>query len=501
MHRPRETSCKTRTILGSMPAAGRPASRRALEEARFRPLGLVLRLRADHRAVLAAAADAFRGFGPADPGAVPDLDFLLLARRRGDDDDRARGTAGGAGGSGDDRGAGGNGPPVYAERGDRVVVTDRGSTLIVDRRRGRARARLSPALLADPARLRVELLELALQLMLPCRGFFGVHGAAVAGARRAALLRAAGGGGKSTLAYAAASRGPLGLRALAEDVVWIDLARGWWWGLPWWAHPRPEAGGLFPELAGRAPVLWRGGGPKLAVALESIRPGSTASRALAGPVILVRRRPGTAAAVRLVPLALPEALELWSAGRAGTEESFPGYHRHVEELLRGNAWRLDLGDGLDAVLAALAAIAELLAAVEAAERVPGTAAAPAAPAASPASSVPVIACRAESMPQAGAPGMTSQPQPKILQAGEFFHKERFGPETVNRGAVLLECEWDGGVFESGVMLGGLFRDGEFRGGTFWGGIFWAGRWRGGTWESGFDREGRYRPRTDAPEYG
>ncbi|HTQ80959.1 MAG TPA: hypothetical protein VMM92_13255 [Thermoanaerobaculia bacterium] len=88
----------------------------------------------------------------------------------------------------------------------------------------------------------------------------------------------------------------------------------------------------------------------------------------------------------------------------------------------------------------------------------------------------------------------------VLNPGEFFHKARFGPEVVNRGAVLLECEWSGGVFESGVMLGGLFRGGEFRGGTFWGGVFWEGRWLGGSWESGFDREGRYRPRTDVPDY-
>jgi hypothetical protein len=62
----------------------------------------------------------------------------------------------------------------------------------------------------------------------------------------------------------------------------------------------------------------------------------------------------------------------------------------------------------------------------------------------------------------------------VLAQGEFHHKRRFGPETVNRGAVLLECEWDGGVFESGIMMGGIFRSGEFRGGTFWGGVFWDG---------------------------
>jgi hypothetical protein len=478
-------------------------------------MGLILRVRSDHRAVLAAAEDAFRGFGPADPSAAFDLDVLVLARCGGRCDDRRRGERDARGG----RDADGNEPSRFRERGERVVVTDAGSTLIVDRGRGRARGRLTPALLADPVRLRLELLELAVQLMLPARGFLGVHGAAVVRGRRAALLRATGGGGKTTLAYAAASRsGALGLRVLAEDVVWIELARGSWWGLPWWAHPRPEAGGLFPELAGRAPVLRRAGGPKLAVALESMRPGSTSPRALPGPVMLVHRRPGVGpapgpAAVdapsRLVPLPLPEALELWSAGRAGTEEDFPGYERHVEDLLRGNAWRLDLGDGLDGVLAALRAIEELLAAVDAADRPVaqrgpadrpiaqrGPADRPEQPAAHRA---PVIGCRAGSRQEAGTPGMAQQL--RILQAGEFYHRERFGPETVNRGAVLLECEWDGGVFESGVMLGGLFRDGEFQGGTFWGGIFWAGRWRGGTWESGFDREGRYRPRTDAPESG
>ena len=64
----------------------------------------------------------------------------------------------------------------------------------------------------------------------------------------------------------------------------------------------------------------------------------------------------------------------------------------------------------------------------------------------------------------------------VLHEGEFHHKTSFGHGTVNRGAVLLECTWDGGVFESGVMLGGLFRSGTFAGGVFWGGV-----WLGGDW--------------------
>ena len=88
----------------------------------------------------------------------------------------------------------------------------------------------------------------------------------------------------------------------------------------------------------------------------------------------------------------------------------------------------------------------------------------------------------------------------VLKKGEFYRRQTFGPNTVNRGAVLLECDWDGGTFESGIMMGGLFRAGRFIDGTFWGGVFWSGEWLGGTWENGFDRQGRYRPRTDHPPH-
>lgn len=89
---------------------------------------------------------------------------------------------------------------------------------------------------------------------------------------------------------------------------------------------------------------------------------------------------------------------------------------------------------------------------------------------------------------------------RILQPGEFYHKQRFDQHTVNRGAVLLECEWDGGLFESGMMLGGMFRSGEFRDGIFSGAVFWDGVWQAGTWLCGFDRQGYYRPRTDHPPH-
>ncbi len=88
--------------------------------------------------------------------------------------------------------------------------------------------------------------------------------------------------------------------------------------------------------------------------------------------------------------------------------------------------------------------------------------------------------------------------PRILGPGALFVHERFGPETVNRGAVLWECEWDGGAFESGVMLGGIFRAGTFRGGVAWATFWKGGTWEGGLWHHGFGPDGEYRPRGASP---
>jgi hypothetical protein len=86
---------------------------------------------------------------------------------------------------------------------------------------------------------------------------------------------------------------------------------------------------------------------------------------------------------------------------------------------------------------------------------------------------------------------------RVLGPGELHVHERFGSETICRGAVLWECDWDGGVFESGAFLGGLFRSGTFRGGVVWAAWWKGGRWEGGFWHHGFAPDGAYRPR-DAP---
>lgn len=86
----------------------------------------------------------------------------------------------------------------------------------------------------------------------------------------------------------------------------------------------------------------------------------------------------------------------------------------------------------------------------------------------------------------------------VLHPGEIHRQQKFGSSTVNRGAVLIECDWHGGRFEAGLFMGGMFRSGEFTGGTFLGGIFLAGEWIDGTWIGGFDREGFYHSRGAIP---
>jgi hypothetical protein len=90
------------------------------------------------------------------------------------------------------------------------------------------------------------------------------------------------------------------------------------------------------------------------------------------------------------------------------------------------------------------------------------------------------------------------PSRRVLEPGELHVHERFGPEVVNRGALLYSCEWDGGLFEAGVMWGGIFRSGAFCGGVLWG-VWWrGGSFEGGFWHSGFGPDGRYLPRGTPP---
>jgi hypothetical protein len=305
-------------------------------------MGLTLRVVSNSAAIMAAATESFGRFGP--PSSTqPDLTLHLHEQIRSTAMDRLIDSmfdewldcppepAGAA-----------TNQPVFRQTGAMACqAMGRQARLIADRRRGVAYGYFAPSIVANRPFFRWHFLELAFFVMLAPRGIMGVHGAALVKNGQAVLLRAAAGGGKTTLAYAGARRA---FQALAEDVVWLDLPRQVWWGMPWSFHLLPDAAALFPELAPYRPVLQTNGKMKLEVNLEDIRPGSTDYRARPGPVVLVDRQPGQAS--RLEPLDPAQALPLWLAGAAGAEPEYPNYHHHVKNLLAGNAYRLVAGNDL-----------------------------------------------------------------------------------------------------------------------------------------------------------
>ena len=297
-------------------------------EAWFRPMGLAVRLVTDSPEILAAAAAAFGGYGahPPETADAADTTFRLFAHSVDDDT---------------------LGTPLLRVDGALIYQTaGRGATLVIDRAAGAAFGYFSPAALANPAFFRWHFLDLALFFFLEERGFLGLHGSALARDGRGLLLRAPCGQGKSTLTYAAARRR---FQAVAEDIVWIAPDGGALWGMPWTFHLLPDAVRLFPELDGRAPVRQLNGEEKIAVDLESLRPGSTAPSAEAAGVLLLRRRPGSRS--RLESTTPAAAWAEWLAGGASRESEVPGYEARAQALLAGRpVHRLELGDDLEEAL-------------------------------------------------------------------------------------------------------------------------------------------------------
>lgn len=293
----------------------------------FRPMGLAVRLVTDSPEILAAAASAFGSFGPQTRAGSADATFRLFAH--------------------DLEGDAPPGAPLLRVDGSLVYQTaGRGATLVIDRAAGTAFGYFSPSALADRAFFRWHFLDLALFFFLEERGFLGLHGAALARAGRGLLLRAPSGQGKSTLTYAAARRR---FQAVAEDIVWVAPDGGALWGIPWAFHLLPDAARLFPELDGRAPMRQLNGEEKIAVDLESLRPGSTAPSAEPAGVVLLRRRPGGRS--RLAPALPSSAWDDWLAGGASRESEVPGYEERARALLADRpVYRLELGDDLEEAL-------------------------------------------------------------------------------------------------------------------------------------------------------
>jgi hypothetical protein len=304
-----------------------------LQTVSFCVFGFTLAIHTNSQHIIEAATTSFGPFGVIENPITPDFVFRLWKQPQ----DSGQITL-----------------PQFHTEGDLACQTmGQDASITANLKTGVVEGSFSPTVLAAQPFFRFHFLEFAFFVMLSRRGIMGVHGAAVVKQGRAVLLRAQSGGGKTTLAYAAARRT---CQALAEDVVWIDLKRGWWWGRPWSFHLLPDAKTLFPELIPYQPVVQTNGEVKLEVDLETIRSGSTITRAEPGPVVLVERLPGGRS--RLEPLTLAESKPQWAVGWAGNERTFPNYDHHIEALLRHNAYRLYFGDDIEGGVALLESLFE-----------------------------------------------------------------------------------------------------------------------------------------------
>ena len=223
-------------------------------------------------------------------------------------------------------------------------------------------ARLAPALLAAPERLRPVLDALVLFLLTPLDRQ-PAHAAAVAHGATGLALAGRGGAGKSTLAYAAQRAG---LDVLTDDAVYVQLEPALHvWTLRRPLHLAPETAKWFPELAGRSTILRVNGKRRIPVPTRSPARSSPAvpppppgwkggeawtpapppagHAARRWGLCLIERTPGAAPAA--VPIAADEAV---ARVVADLEPGFDVWRdtigARVAALARGGAWRLRVGD-------------------------------------------------------------------------------------------------------------------------------------------------------------
>ncbi len=221
--------------------------------------------------------------------------------------------------------------------GPRLTLRGAGVAGWADAETGRAQARVSPALAADPAAL-AEASDTLLLFLLTRSGRIPVHAAGVLVGGTALVLAGPSGAGKSTLALRAMQRG---LPILSDDTVYIQLQPD----LRVWGFRRPLH--VFPAEAPRFTdgVRLRAGRVKAVVPLSPAAAGGPLSADRAALVVL-----GRGPRIALEPIDARAAV-------AGLSRLDPGFDllagpsaQAIAALAAAGAWRLSLTDDPDAAL-------------------------------------------------------------------------------------------------------------------------------------------------------
>ncbi|HXG47063.1 MAG TPA: hypothetical protein VNO52_05515 [Methylomirabilota bacterium] len=229
---------------------------------------------------------------------------------------------------------------------ERLVVVVPGGIGVADLLRKDAVAYVSPALVEASDRFHFGLLEALTLFLVAHEDRQPLHAAAVTRRGMALLLAGSSGVGKSTLAYAALSRG---FSLLSDDVAYLQVRpRMRVWGKPGQLSLPRDAVRFFPEL-GTVPPAWRPGGEKVVVSVPVPKEdcGLLASDAM---VCLVER--GETLALESVDSAtIAEALR--SRVEPGFDLFLDTMRDAILALAATGGWRIMLGDSPAAAAALL----------------------------------------------------------------------------------------------------------------------------------------------------
>lgn len=237
---------------------------------------------------------------------------------------------------------------VFRAHGDTFLAASGANLMSAAMAEGHALAFVTPALVADEASLRTDVIERLALLLSTRRDRIPVHAGAVVRNGRAVLLVGSSRVGKSTLCYACVRAG---FQLLAEEVVQVSLAQGLrLWGNSTQLHLLPDAPRFFPELAD-TPAGARLDG-KLTVDLAALAPARLVTHAETALVCLLERRTGQASELEPIPAAL--------AAAALSDIREPGFNPLRDQalaaataLVAGGAYRLRVGNNPSTAVALL----------------------------------------------------------------------------------------------------------------------------------------------------
>jgi hypothetical protein len=296
------------------------------------PLGFRLNLASNSRHVINAAAEAWGGY--AEEFTTAPVEVRIVVQPEGELADSQ---------------------PCFRGQGELFsIVYDRHNFGVYDTRSLSGYCFVSEKTAADPVRLRVHFLEAMVYSMLAQSHAVPMHAAAVTRGGKGYLLCGVSGAGKSSLAFACARAG---WGFVSDDATWLAAeTRGRAAiGRPQFARFRHDAPSLFPELgryeAGERP----NGKPTIEAPTADFPRIETAIRCEVDYLIaLDRRRPGTGAPARLVPISPATIIDQMLADSPCYGERVRElYERTLVRLLDVPAWRLEyesLKQGIELLL-------------------------------------------------------------------------------------------------------------------------------------------------------